>query len=186
MADPTTEEQFKRLFDENHRAVLGYFYRRLDPDEALDAAEDVFLVAWRKMSAVPGGEDARKWLFAVAQRVLANHDRAHRRSTRLIAKLAHAPHQLPEGPETQVVRRSQDRQVLNALNALKPTDREVLRLAYWDELSHIEIAELLGCSRGAVDVRIYRAIRRLRKEFARTGHRGPEGRVARHEESQAW
>lgn len=186
MGDPTIEERFKKLFDEHHRAVLGYFYRRLDPDEALDAAGDVFLVAWRKLSAVPGGEDARKWLYAVAQRVLANHERAHRRSTRLVAKLAHTPDLLPDGPETVVIRRREDQAVLNAVTALRPRDQEVLRLAYWDELPHLEIAALLGCSRRAVDVRLHRAIRRLRKEFVQTGHREPEGRAALHKESQAW
>lgn len=186
MTGPTAEQRFETLFARHNRAVLGYFYRRLDPDEARDATEDVFLIAWRKLGAVPDGEDARKWLYAVAQRVLANRDRSRRRSHRLVAKLAHTPHQLPDGPETLVVRRSQEQQVLNALDALRQADQEVLRLAYWDELPHLEIAQLLGCSRRAVDVRIHRAIRRLRKEFVRTGHRGPEGRVARHEESQAW
>ena len=186
MADPNADQRFRRLFDEHHRAILGYFYRRLDPDEAFDATEDVFLVAWRKLEVVPVGPDARKWLYAAAKRVLANHERTHRRSHRLTAKLARNPHQPPEGPEALVVRRSRERAVLNAIGTLRAQDQELLRLAFWDELPHADIADLVGCSRSAVDVRIHRAIKRLRKEFERAGHRRPERREAQHKESQAW
>ena len=183
MAEPNTEQWFRNLFERHHRAILSYFYRRLDPDEAFDAAEEVFLVAWRRLEDVPSDDEARKWLYGVARRICANHERGHRRSQRLIAKLAHAPRRVLDGPETIVVRRSRDQAVLDALAALRPQDRELLRLAYWDELPHAEIAALLGCSRNAVDVRIHRALKRLGKEFGRAGHRGPERRRALHEES---
>ena len=41
MADPNTEQRFRTLFEQHHRAILDYLYRRLDPDEAFDAAEEV-------------------------------------------------------------------------------------------------------------------------------------------------
>lgn len=186
MANPNADQRFHRIFEEHHRAVLSYFYRRLDPDEAFDAAEDVFLVAWRKLASIPQEPDVRRWLYSVAQRVLANHERSHRRDYRLISKLAHTPQPPHDGPEALVVRRSRERAVLNALGSLRARDQEVLRLAYWDELPHADIATLLGCSRSAVDVRIHRAIKRLQKEFARAGHRRPERRGAQHKESQAW
>ncbi|NNC90973.1 MAG: RNA polymerase subunit sigma-24, partial [Acidimicrobiia bacterium] len=50
MADPIADQRFHEIFEQHHRAILGYFYRRLDPDEAFDATEDVFLVAWRKLA----------------------------------------------------------------------------------------------------------------------------------------
>jgi RNA polymerase sigma-70 factor (ECF subfamily) len=186
MPDPKAEQQFRQIFEQHHRVIVGYFYRRLDPDEALDAAADVFLVAWRRLGEVPRDAEARKWLYAVSQRVLANHERSHRRSRRLIAKLAHSPSQTLESPEALVVRRSREQRVLDAVAGLRARDQEVIRLAYWDELPHSDIADLLGCSRSAVDVRIHRAIKRLRKEFERTGHRGPERRETQHKESRAW
>ena len=186
MADPNADRRFRRIFEEHHRAILGYFLRRLDPDEALDATEDVFLVAWRKLAAIPQEPDVRRWLYSVAKRVLANHERSHRRDYRLIAKLAHSPSQPLDGPEALVVRHSREQAVLKALCALRTRDQEVLRLAYWDEMPHSDIADLLGCSRSAVDVRIHRAIKRLRKEFERAGHRRPETRGAQHKESQTW
>lgn len=186
MTDNSADERFRTLFDAHHRAILGFFYRRLDPDEAFDATADVFLVAWRRLNDVPGPDDELRWLYGVSRRVLANYERSHRRSRRLIAKLAHTPHRPADGPEAVVVRRSEDQAVIDALAVLRPRDQEVLRLAYWDDLPHTEIASMLGCSRRAADVRIHRAVKRLRKEFLRSGHRGAERRKAQHEESQAW
>lgn len=45
-------------------------------------------------------------------------------------------------------------------------DRELLRLAYWDDLSRHEIATVLGISVGAVDTRLHRARQRLRERLA--------------------
>jgi RNA polymerase sigma-70 factor (ECF subfamily) len=47
---------------------------------------ETFTVAWRRIADVPSGQDARAWLYGVARRVLANHDRAIRR--RLDERLA--------------------------------------------------------------------------------------------------
>jgi DNA-directed RNA polymerase specialized sigma24 family protein len=49
MVDPNADHRFRGIFDQHHRAILGFFYRRLDPDEAFDATEDVFLAAWQKL-----------------------------------------------------------------------------------------------------------------------------------------
>jgi DNA-directed RNA polymerase specialized sigma24 family protein len=51
-----------------------------------------------------------------------------------------------------------------ALDYLREKDREILLLAYWDDLSLADIAEVLGCSESAAGVRLFRA----RKAFART------------------
>jgi RNA polymerase sigma-70 factor (ECF subfamily) len=46
----------------------------------------------------------------------------------------------------------------------------VLRLAYWDELSHRDIATVLGISAGAVTTRLHRARERLRECLVETHH----------------
>ena len=88
--DPSeNENRFHDLFDRHHHAVMAYFMRRI-PDEAdaLDATEDVFLVAWRKLEQVPEDDAALPWLYGVARRVLANHLRGRARFARLRRKLA--------------------------------------------------------------------------------------------------
>jgi RNA polymerase sigma-70 factor (ECF subfamily) len=48
-----------------------------------------------------------------------------------------------------------------ALQELRPLDREVIRLVYWDGLSHGEAASVLGCSVNAVALRVKKAKVRL-------------------------
>ena len=45
---------------------------------------------------------------------------------------------------------------------LRPDDRELIWMAYWEELTREEMAEIVGCSLPAVKVRLLRARERLR------------------------
>jgi DNA-directed RNA polymerase specialized sigma24 family protein len=55
-----------------------------------------------------------------------------------------------------------------ALQELRPPDREVILLVYWDGLSHIEAASVLGCSANAVALRIKKAKARLETKLGFT------------------
>jgi RNA polymerase sigma-70 factor (ECF subfamily) len=68
----------------------------------------------------------------------------------------------------QVVRRSESRRVLNALDGLRPADREVLRLRAWEGLSATQIAAVLGLSPHAAEKRLTRAMKRLKSAYAKT------------------
>jgi RNA polymerase sigma-70 factor (ECF subfamily) len=172
-----SEATFRQLYDRHHRAVLAYFLRRTDPETAHEATEDVYLIAWRKLDSIPPGDDALPWLYGVARRVLANHRRSLFRRIRLGNRIRHLRPLPPGEPEPQVIRRLDDEAVLAALEALPPNDQEVIRLAYWEELPHARIGDIFGCSAGAVDVRLHRAVRRLEKGLTAAGHI-PDGRPA--------
>lgn len=60
--------------------------------------------------------------------------------------------------------------VATALAALSERDREVLRLAAWEELDGTELAEALGCSAGTAKVRLHRARQRLARLLSGTDH----------------
>jgi RNA polymerase sigma-70 factor (ECF subfamily) len=171
MVEATTAIRFRNLYDEYHRAILAYFLRRLDSDSAYEATEDVFLVAWRKLDTIPEGERSLAWLYSVARRVLANHRRGLARRRRLWHRLADERVAIGQGPEAIVVRKEEHEELLAALARLSDDDQELLRLAVWEELPHADIGDLLGCSVGAVDVRLHRAVRRLEKGLRQAGHR---------------
>lgn len=177
MIESAEEATFVRLFESYHRAVLAYFLRRLPRDDAYDATADVFVVAWRRRKEVPDGEETLPWLYGVSRRVLANHLRSGRRSDRLVAKLTRFRSPQPELPEEVVIQQAEDRVMVNALATLRPQDQELLRLAYWEEMPHAAIGEIVGCSRKTADVRIHRALRRLRQAFEQAGHRPDERQI---------
>ncbi len=61
----------------------------------------------------------------------------------------------------------EDQMLIGALNQLRRSDREILRLATWEKMPHSSIGELLGTTEAAVDQRISRARKRLAKELER-------------------
>src|SRR5579862_5304806 len=68
-----TESARRRLFEalfRKHIAGIASYCRWRSPttSEAEDAVAEVFLVAWRRLDDVPGGEAARPWLYATARR----------------------------------------------------------------------------------------------------------------------
>lgn len=161
------DARFVSLYEENYSRIRDYCLRRLSANDAADAAAEIFTVAWRKVDVVPTeADDARRWLYGVARNVVAHHRRGHARRDRLERRL----HQTLDAPEPSadvpVVRRSEDARVFEAMQNLKESDQEVLRLKLWEELSHSDIAAVLGVSAHAVDMRVRRATRRLGRLLA--------------------
>jgi RNA polymerase sigma-70 factor (ECF subfamily) len=164
------DARFNQLFERHHADVLAYFLRRLEAHEAEEATAEVFVVAWRRIGDVPAGFEAPRWLFGVAHNVLRNRQRSIRRAGRLLAHLAAAPNAQPPTPETVVLRRDEDQMILDLLERLRPTDREVLRLRLWEEASFDEIAAVMDCSLHAAEQRYRRALVRLRSISRGLGH----------------
>jgi RNA polymerase sigma-70 factor (ECF subfamily) len=125
----------------------------------------VFAIAWRRLDDVP--DPALPWLLACARRVLANQRRGERRFGALRSRLAAdrlGPLSTDEG----------DGQLRQALNELRERDREVLLLVAWEGLEPAEAAAVLGCSRGALAVRLHRARKRLAVALARAERRAAD------------
>lgn len=183
----SSEERFRALYDQHHPAILAYFVRRIGSQDALDATDDVFAVAWRRLSLVPAGDEALCWLYAVARNVVANRLRSERRRSRLLARLGGLRPPEILAPEPEVLRNLEGKQVLELLASLRPADQELVLLSYWEGLSHSEIGEVLGCTKGAVDARMHRALERMRRAIRQNNH-GTFRQAGRApaEEEQAW
>lgn len=167
MPRPSADDWFREVYDRHHAQVLAYFLRRSCPDPEA-AAADVFLVAWRRRRDLDSTEEMLPWLYGTARRVLANQRRSRFRLIRLTAKLRWSRPPEQPTPETVVVRREQDRVVLDALARLRPEDREVIQLSVWEELPRAAVGEIIGCSDRAATMRLHRAVRRLERELHTT------------------
>ncbi|MFZ0382004.1 MAG: sigma-70 family RNA polymerase sigma factor [Solirubrobacteraceae bacterium] len=160
----TTGEElvFDALFRAHYVGVLRYALRRSPTRAAAeDIAAETFVVAWRRLNAVPA--DELPWLLGIAHRLILNERRSDRRRARLVARLSADP----DDPGPQPAEPSREhRRVLDALGRLGERDQEVLRLAAWEGLDPSRAAAVLGCSRGALAVRLHRARRRLVKQLS--------------------
>lgn len=138
----------------------------------MDAAAETFTVAWRRREALPWDRPL-PWLYGVACRVLGNQRRSAFRQRRLAARVDATGDDTDLGPELVAVRAVEERELLAALAALRrPDEREVIRLAAWEELSRDEIAALFECSANAVTKRLNRALDHLAAELGAAGRGG--------------
>jgi RNA polymerase sigma factor (sigma-70 family) len=163
---PIDSERFERCFQRNYAHIARYCARRAaTPDEAEDAATEVFATAWRRRHDLPGEPDDRLWLFGVARRVLANSARAEHRRRRLVQRLTAQPAPAPIPPPSAG---GEATALARALAALSEGDRELLLLTGWEELTPAQIARVLDRPAAIVSRRLHRARRRFAAALERS------------------
>ncbi|MFI6503094.1 RNA polymerase sigma factor [Nonomuraea typhae] len=151
------------IYNAHYPAIHQYAARRTgSPDDTADVISETFLTAWRRIADVPEGDAARLWLYGVARRVLANQRRGQSRRSglaeRLKDDLAAARPSQPAGID----------RVREAFDELPARDREVLALAFWEDLTGPEIGKVLGCTATAARIRLHRARKRLAEALGLT------------------
>jgi RNA polymerase sigma-70 factor (ECF subfamily) len=161
--------RFESIFAKTYARVLAFALRRAeDRSAAEEVVSETYLVAWRRLDAVPG--EALPWLLGTARKVLANQRRA---SKRRFPDGPHAPLDLVEAsdPGVSAPELIAEREAFaKAFAALGARDREVLALVAWDGLRPREGAEVMGCTAATFSLRLHRARRRLLKELEAHGH----------------
>lgn len=149
--EPARQEHFLAAHSACHDKVYRFFRRRAgDPSAAEDLCAEVFRIAWEKCRQ--DQELSVLIVFGIARNVLRNHNRSAVRSMNLAQQLERQQTREPV---------SDDGEVRDALDRLRPEDREVLLLTYWDGFTSAEVAELLDVSATAVRMRLHRARRHL-------------------------
>ena len=156
--------RFEDLFRRTRIDLLRYLTRRArSPEEAADLLAETYLVAWRRLEAIPAGVEARLWLFGVARNLLKKGTSRTRTAELLVERLAielRAARQVGEGAtedRTHLVRA--------ALAQLGELDREILMLTAWEGLAPGQIADVIGMSANRVRVRLHRARAKLGREL---------------------
>ena len=149
----------------SHFAFIWRLLRRLGlpPSDADDATQQVFLIAGAKLDAIrPGSE--RAFLYGCALHRASKWQRTLARQQRTVSLDGDAPLELPCSALSaeDLLDRAQARTVLDALLAEMPVVlRSVFVLFELEQLSTLEIADLLGVPRGTVASRL----RRAREDF---------------------
>ncbi|HEX9086265.1 MAG TPA: sigma-70 family RNA polymerase sigma factor [Arthrobacter sp.] len=151
------ELAFIAIHKDSYPRVYRFVRRRVESAEvAEELAANVFRVVWQKWDDEPRSDVA--WLLTVARNLVGNAYRSRDRQRALQDKLRSAA----------VVRFGDDSDnvaVQDALARLRDKERDILQLAYWDELSTTEIAGVLLCSESAAKVRLHRARAAFRKHM---------------------
>jgi RNA polymerase sigma-70 factor (ECF subfamily) len=148
-----------RLVAEHHGGVYGYAFRLSGSTaDAEDLAQQVFLIAQRKLGQLRDPQHAKSWLFAILRTCFWKSSQKRR----LVSAQSPALNldTIPEKPphESAVDRE----QLQKALNQLSEKSRVVLTMFYFENRSYREIAEQLDLPIGTVMSRLARAKNQLR------------------------
>jgi RNA polymerase sigma-70 factor (ECF subfamily) len=156
-------DAFGDLYKRYARAVLGLALRRLgDRGRAEDAVQEAFASVWRAARSYKRDRGpVAPWLYAVARNAIADRGRARVEPP---TEPADMPSDTP-GPADRAEQSWVSWRVHRALEELPETERSVLELAYWSELSQSEIANFLGIPLGTVKTRTRSGLRRLAEEL---------------------
>jgi RNA polymerase sigma-70 factor (ECF subfamily) len=152
----------QELYDRYSRVVYSFAYRLAgDATLAEETVQDVFVALWRRAADFdPTRAKLTTWLFVVARN----------RAIELVRQKSRRP-ELRDDPEPVgfsldpadlVVVADQAQRVAEAVTELPAEQLEVLRLTYFDGLSHSEAAAVIGVPLGTVKGRVRLALQRLR------------------------
>jgi RNA polymerase sigma-70 factor (ECF subfamily) len=174
-------EAFSRLVEAHQQRLLRLCERLLgDLEEARDAVQEVFLKAFRKAGDFRPQGQVYTWLYRIAVNHCLNRLRRRRlvRFTRLGAPAEPGEAEPPEldpadgaaSPEEALAARRRWAATRRAIERLPANQRAVLVLVRFEGLSSREAAEALGITEGAVESRLFRAMRRLETQDSAASH----------------
>jgi RNA polymerase sigma-70 factor (ECF subfamily) len=157
------EQAMATLYDRFSRVVYSVSLRVLrDPAAAEDVLQDVFLGIWRKPeSFVSARGSLGGWLAVVARNRSIDALRRRRPSEQVEEVYLASPVNLADEAERNTMMQRARAIILR----LPLEQRKTLEMAYFDGLTHSEIAEITGDPLGTVKTRIRSALIALRKEL---------------------
>ncbi len=161
-------DAFELLFRHHQRAVFGWTLRIVrNPTVAEELVVETFWRIYRARARFDAAREFAPWARRIATRVALDWLRAQRPETELNDEVLTS---LPTGTEANPAVAAEIRQkTAQAFARLPRKLRAAAVLAVIEEQSHKEVAEALGISVTAVKLRVFRALRLLRKDLERQG-----------------
>ncbi|MBI3932240.1 MAG: sigma-70 family RNA polymerase sigma factor [Acidobacteria bacterium] len=154
-------EAFDRLVTRYQRDVYRLCYRYVNNHhDANDLAQDAFLRAYRAIGRFRGDSAFSTWLYRIAVNVCLNFRAARKPAAEEL------PESLPDGvaPVAERMEREEEsRRVREAVTRLPEKQRAALILKVYHDLTHDEVARILGCSVGTVKANVFHALANLRR-----------------------
>ncbi len=142
-------------------------------EDALDIAQQAFLLAWRKLSSYRGESSFYSWLYRIAVNAAASHFRRPTVSAGSLDQLHDvggielSDRRVPSGPGQSLEQDEEIQRVRQALQQVTEEFRQPLILREIEGFSYEQIAEILGIPSGTVRSRIFRARQELMERLDR-------------------
>jgi RNA polymerase sigma-70 factor (ECF subfamily) len=175
---------FSVLAQRWERQIRGAIYRVLgSEDDARDLAQEAFLKAYRALGSFKREARFSSWLYQIALNLC--RDRLRRRRGKIHVSLdemdeENGPRLRHRGPSALELVEASDlsRVVAEAVATLPDEQREVIVLKEYQDLTFLEISEVLDLPVSTVKTRLYRGLGQLRQNLEHQGIRTAAAAVA--------
>ena len=147
---------FQRFLDAHRDDVWRFLVASVGRDAADDCFQETFLAAMRAYPSMRP-DNPRAWVLTIAHRKALDHFRARKRRPVAVGDLPDLP--APEAPELR------DDGVWQRVHALPPKQRAAVLLRFAGDLTHGEVATVMGVSEEAARRNAFEGLRKLRQEM---------------------
>ncbi|MBI3400070.1 MAG: sigma-70 family RNA polymerase sigma factor [Acidobacteria bacterium] len=154
---------FDLLVERHRRTVYQLCYRFVgNHEDASDLSQDVFLRAFRGLKSFRGQASLSTWLYRIGVNVCLNRVSAKTLPSESIDERQFEDARA-QSPDDRLLQEERGARVRAAVAQLPPKQRATLILRMYHEMSHQEIADVLGSSVGAVKANFFHAMGNLKK-----------------------
>lgn len=165
---------FEEIYRRHGKGALRAAYRIVrQPAAAEEVTQEAFLSLWRSAAGYqPARSSLRSWLLVlVHNRGIDQIRRARHHNTNLDIAEVHEEHlEDPERTDARAAASEQSRDINALLRTIPIKQRQIVELAYYGEMTHLEIATNLGLPLGTVKGRLRLAHLKLHRALAHDGN----------------
>jgi RNA polymerase sigma-70 factor (ECF subfamily) len=157
---------FDLIVERHRRAVYQLCYRFVgNHEDASDLSQEVFLRAYRGLRTFRGESTVATWLHRIGVNACLNRVSAKTTLGKLTEPMEERQFvdEKAESASDRMLKMERGARVRAAITQLPPKQRATLILRTYQEMSHQEIADLLGSSVGAVKANFFHALGNLKK-----------------------
>jgi len=156
---------FDTLVTRHRRSVYQVCYRFVNHHEdAADLTQDTFVRAWKALGSFRGQARFSTWIYRIAVNVSLNRVSLKTPRTEVVDFDLVADLREP-APGAAIDAEQRQAMVRQAVRSLPPRQRAALILRTYHDLSHQEVADIVGTSVGAVKANVFHALANLKKRL---------------------
>jgi RNA polymerase sigma-70 factor (ECF subfamily) len=151
---------YERYLDEIYRYV---YFKVGNKQTAEDITEETFIKTWESLSRIYRSDgqidNLRAWLYRIARNLVIDFYRKNKAET-IEGSTTPA---IIQSPEETAIEQEETSRILSALQKLKPDFQQIVILRLINDLSHKEIASIIGISEAHSRILLYRALKKMKE-----------------------